>query len=74
LFTKTEQSQDWENYVNVCASITNLAGAFPEKQLEFKCLIVPLIKVVSNKTDQVRKSSAVLLSTLSKNEENKKWM
>lgn len=60
--------------MNICASITNLTGTFPEKMIEFKCIIVPLIKVISNKTDLVRKNSAVLLSTLSKNEENKKWM
>jgi hypothetical protein len=58
----------------VCASITAFAGAFPEKQIAFKSLIVPLIKVMSDKIDLVRKNSAVLLAKLTMNEENKKEM
>lgn len=73
LFTKAYEQKSWDQYALVCQSITNFAGAFPERQIRFKALIVPLIDVISNKTDSVRKNSAVLLATLSQNEENKKW-
>ena len=35
---------------------------------------MPLIDVMSNKTDLVRKNSATLLAVLTQNEENKEWM
>ena len=74
LFTKHLKDENWDAYVNICSSISAFAGAFPEKQIAFKMLIVPLIKVMSDKIDLVRKNSAVLLAKLTMNEENKKWM
>ncbi len=74
LFTQYLKEENWDAYVNICASITAFAGAFPEKQIAFKKLIVPLIKVMRDKIDLVRKNSAILLAKLTINEENKKFM
>ena len=57
-------------FTNACASITAFVGAFPERMPDYKTLIVPLIKVIGDKTDQVRKNAAVLLAKLAINEEN----
>lgn len=63
-FMKAYTDETWDYYVNICASISGFAGAFPEKQIAFKPLIVPLIKVMGDKIDAVRKNSAVLLAKL----------
>jgi hypothetical protein len=47
---------------------------FPERLQEYSSIIVPLIKVVGNKTDMVRKNAAVLLARLATDEENGKIM
>lgn len=60
--------------MNVCASITAFLRAFPERLPEYKCLIVPLIRVMSDKTDLVRKNAAVLLARLATDEDNAKIM
>ncbi len=57
-------------YVNVCASITAFVTAFPKRLIEYQQLIVPLINVISNKTQLVRKNAAVLLAKLANDEEN----
>jgi hypothetical protein len=57
-YTTTSANQDWANFVNACASITQFVAAFPERSKEYKELIKPLIKVVSDKTDAVRKQAA----------------
>lgn len=61
-------------YVNICASITAFVTAFPERMSEYKSLVVPLIKIVSSKTELVRKNAAVLLARLAIDEENGKVM
>ena len=43
---------------------------FPERSEDFKELIVPLIRVCADKTDKIRKNSAVLLAKLSSSNEN----
>ncbi len=64
----------WDDFVNVCASITAFVTAFPERLPEYQSLIVPLINVVGGKTDKVRKNAAVLLARLAIDEENAKVM
>ena len=66
------QNQKWDEYQNICSSISGFIDCFPERSEDFKELIVPIIKVCSDKTEQVRKKSAVLLAKLSKDENNKK--
>lgn len=74
-FTKILENESWDEYVNICASITAFCGVFPERKADFKDLIVPLIQVMGDKIDTVRKNSAVLLAKLvEENEENKKIM
>ena len=74
LFLKSYSDEDWALYVNYCASITAFVGAFPEKSRSFKELIVPLIKVMGDKIDVIRKNSAILLAKLVKDEECMKIM
>lgn len=73
-YETTVSKQDWANYVNACASITQFVSTFPERSKEYKSLIVPLIKVVSEKTDVVRKNASVLLAKLAIDEDNLKIM
>ena len=73
-FQKYCDAAAWDDYVNCCASLTAFVGAFPERAHEFKELIVPLIRVCSDKTDRVRKNSAVLLAKLAQDEDNKRIM
>jgi len=73
-YDKYEEKQDWANYTNACASITAFVGSFPERMPDYKRLIVPLIKIVSSKTEGVRKGAAVLLGKLASNEDNEKVM
>jgi hypothetical protein len=64
------KNQDWAMFINASASITGFVTVFPERMPDYKCLIKPLIDVVSNKTEVVRKNAAVCLAKLSQNEEN----
>ena len=73
-YEATSKAQQWDLYVNVCASITAFLRAFPERLPEYKCLIVPLIRVMSDKTDLVRKNAAVLLARLATDEDNARIM
>lgn len=66
--------ESWNDYVNICASITAFVTAFPERLPEYKNLIVPLIGIVGSKTDLIRKNAAVLLAKLATNEDNAKIM
>ena len=69
------EGERWDEYVNICASITAFCSVFPEKKTDFSDCIVPLIKVMGDKIDTVRKNSAVLLAKLvEEHEENKKIM
>lgn len=47
-------------------------AVFPDRMQEFEEIIVPTIKIVSEKTGQVRKNAATLLAKLSEDPENKK--
>ena len=73
-YKKARETEAWDDYVNICASITGFVGKVFERAEDFKDLIVPLIQVCSNKTDKVRKNSAVLLAKLAMNENNKAIM
>jgi len=59
---------------NLCASIKAFCNIFPERQHEYKDLIVPSIKMVSERTGQIRKNAATLLAKLSEDPDNKKIM
>lgn len=74
LYNSVVEKQQWDLYVNVCASITQFVTAFPERLPEYRSLIVPLIKIISSKTEMVRKNAAVLLARLANEEENAKVM
>lgn len=50
------------------------ADAFPERMDEFEKTIVPLINIVKDKTETIRKNAAVLLAKLARNETNEKTM
>jgi len=74
-FKKAYENEAWDEYVNISASITAFCGAFPERKGDFKDVIEPLIKVMGDKIDSVRKNSAVLLAKLVEDhEDNKKIM
>ena len=73
-FNRARETESWDEYVNVCASITGFVGKMIETAEDFKDLIVPLIRICADKTDKVRKNSAVLLAKLVQNENNKKIM
>jgi hypothetical protein len=74
LYESIVSQELWDQYVNVCASITAFVTAFPERLPEYRSLIVPLIKIISSKTEMVRKNAAVLLAKLANDEENGKIM
>lgn len=74
-YAKIVETEQWDEYVNICAVITALVGVFPELKDGFRDIIPTLIKVLADKLDLVRKNSAVLLAKLVEdNEENKKVM
>lgn len=58
----------------MCHSISGFTTAFPERLPEYKEIIKPLIDVIGNRTDTIRKAAAILLAHLAKNEENDKEM
>jgi len=68
------KNQEWDVYVNATASITAFIGQFKDRLGDFRELIVPLIKVVAEKTDLIRKNAAILLAKLAQEEENNKVM
>lgn len=69
-FSLTLEKEQWDSFTQICSSISSFVGVFPERSTDFQKLIIPLIKVISNKTDNVRKQAAVTLAKLSQNEEN----
>ena len=71
-FKACKEGEKWDDYVNVCASITGFVGCFQERSEDFQEIIVPLIRVCSDKIDRVRKNSAVLMAKLAMNENNKR--
>ena len=66
--------EDWTLYVNACSSMVAFADAFPERLNEFSDIIKELIFVIKEKTEVVRKNSAILLAKLAKDEGNEKIM
>ena len=66
--------EDWNLYVNACSSMVCFVDAFPERLSEFQDVIKPLILVIKDKTEVVRKNSAILLAKLAKDEGNEKIM
>ena len=72
LFESSLANQDWSNVVNCCGSITGFLMAFPERMPEFKQIVVPLIQIVKEKTEVVRKNGAILLARLAKDPELEK--
>lgn len=74
MFLELYKKQEWDNLVNCCASVSAFSDVFPEKMSEFRDMIVPLIKITSEKIDTVRKNAAVCLAKISQEEENGKIM
>jgi hypothetical protein len=70
----TPTEHNWAQYVNACGSITAFVDCFPERLGDFREIIISLIGVCKDKTDATRKSAAVLLAKLAKDEENSKHM
>lgn len=73
-YTAAREGQKWDDYCNVCSSLSAFVTKFDERSEDFQDLIVPLIRVCADKTDKVRKNSAVLLAKLAQNENNKRVM
>mmetsp|Transcript_12716 Transcript_12716/g.21423 ORF Transcript_12716/g.21423 Transcript_12716/m.21423 type:complete len:189 (-) Transcript_12716:45-611(-) len=67
-------AEQWSDFVNICGSITAFVSSFPERQPEFKSVILSLIIVVKEKTEVIRKNAAILLAKLAQNEDNEKFI
>ena len=63
-YKAAREGQNWDDYCNVCSSLSAFVTIFDERSEDFQDLIVPLIRVCADKTDKVRKNSAVLLAKL----------
>jgi len=70
MFNETLSNSENDNFINCCSSISGFAEVIPERLPEFKDLIIPLINVIKEKTDLIRKNAAVCLAKICKNEEN----
>jgi hypothetical protein len=70
LFNSSQRVGEWDTLTNVCSLISALVDVFPERSPDFRSTIVPLIGIVKEKVDVVRKTAAVCLAKLSQNEEN----
>lgn len=68
----TPGEEDWAVFTNACSSMVAFVTAFPDRNPEFKDIIVELIKVVKEKTEVVRKNGAILLAKLAADEGNNK--
>ena len=73
-FLSLYKAGEWDLLTNQCASIKAFCSALPERLPDFRDLIVPTIKVVSERTGAIRKNAATLLAKLSEEPENKKVM
>jgi len=71
---QTSNKEDWVMYTNACSSMVAFVDAFPERLKEFQPIIKDLIFVMKEKTEVVRKNSAMLLARLAKDEGNSKFM
>lgn len=74
MFKEGLKTEDWAQYTNACSSMIAFVDAFPERLIEFQPIIKELIFVAKEKTEAVRKNSAMLLAKLAKDEENSKLM
>ena len=75
LFNDSHSQQDWDTFMNACSMVSVILDCFPERSREFSSMIVPLIAIVKEKTDAVRKTAAVCLAKISQtDEENGKLM
>ena len=63
-FNSARDNEKWDDYCFACSSLSGFVSIFEERSEDFKDLIVPLIRVCADKTDKVRKNSAVLLAKL----------
>eukprot|EP00347_Sterkiella_histriomuscorum_P021645 403333259 len=70
LFNESLSENQMDNFINCCSSVSAFGDVLPERMNDFQGLIVPLISIVKEKTDMVRKNAAVCLAKLCKNEEN----
>ena len=58
------KEENWDVFVNACASITAFVEQFTDRAAEFKPLVKGLITVCSDKMDIVRKNAAILMAKL----------
>ena len=50
-YKKAYAEEKWDDYKNICSSISGFIDCFEERTEDFKELIVPIIKVCSDKTE-----------------------
>ena len=61
---QTEGKEDWQMFVNACASSVAFVTAFEDRLSEFKPIIIDLIRIIKDKTEVIRKNAAILLAKL----------
>ena len=71
---KNPGEEDWQKFINACASCVAFISAFEERLQEFQPIIIDLIRIIKDKTEVVRKNAAILLARLANDEENKKYI
>ena len=74
IFNESLSKSDWDNFTNSCSFVSTITDIFPERSQDFQSMIVPLIGIVKEKIDAVRRTAAVCLAKLSRDEENGKIM
>lgn len=74
LSIKNEGKEDWQMFINACASSTGFLTCFEERLQEFQPIIIDLIRIIKDKTDVIRKNAAILLAKLANDEENKQYI
>lgn len=74
IFTESLGNGDWDNFTNACSLVSALSDCFPERSSDFASMIVPLIQIIKEKVDATRKTAAVCLAKLARDEENGKIM
>jgi hypothetical protein len=74
IFNSSLASGDNDSLINGCSCVSALNNVFPETSHAFASMIVPLINIVKEKVDGVRKTAAVCLAKISRDEENAKIM
>lgn len=74
IFHEAIKSNDWDNCQLSCQIASAISDVLPERSMDFQSFIIPLIDIVKEKTGPVRKTAAVCLAKLSRDEENGKIM